>query len=362
MNDDRLEDLLDQAAELEPSPAKVALLEEAVREADALGDDGTSYFVRMELIDAASYSGFKEKSLVAFTWCLAKFDKSPEDYDEFDLLWKFKWILDQLPYFVQVSREQIVRTQDDMERRYHDLGYSLRPVHYMRWSNFMRLGDFEQAEQHVRLWQAAPRDGLADCPACEQDKHIELMIRRHRDEEALALSVPIFAGRMKCAEIPEYTYGQIVRPLLRLGRLEEALDYHRRGYRRISKNRDFLEGIAAHLMVLVAAQDWKKAARLFERHLPWAATISDFNARFEFYSASALFLAALAEASTKSQRKWKVPNTLACHREDDTYVTAELADWFQQETSQLVARFNQRNGNDYYTELWQEHARLAGRA
>jgi tetratricopeptide (TPR) repeat protein len=362
MTEERLTELLDEAREMEPCPTQVAFLEEAVRLVDTLNDPDFAYDVRMELIHAATFAGFKEKAMVAYAWCLARYDAAPDNFDLSDLLWRYKWILDQLPSFPQISRAQIERSQNDMERRYREAGYSLRPVHYMRWSNHMHMGDLELARQHHAEWERAIRDELADCRACEINKTVDLLIRLNENEQAIEHARPLFAGRLKCTHVPDETYGLIVRPLLRLGRLDEALEYHRKGYRRLQSNPTYLNAVAEQMLVLVRAGEQAKAVKIFERHLPAAVDTADFWNRFLFYSAATNLFASLADS--RRRRKLRIPRwpALDFYRPDDSYDCGEVATWFRGATAQLATRFNERNGNDYFHQWIAENERLAGLA
>ena len=57
MSSDRVFELIDQSFELGDTPEKVAILEEAVRIADSTNDEEGGFAARMELIDAAEFSG-----------------------------------------------------------------------------------------------------------------------------------------------------------------------------------------------------------------------------------------------------------------------------------------------------------------
>lgn len=146
----RITELIDQAEELEYGPTKVALLEEAVREADTSTDLEAGFYARLELITAATFSGAKEKAMVAFSWCLGQVDANPEVFDEEDLMWQYKWVVEELVAYPQISRQQIGDMLEDMQRRYTRLGISLRPVHYLRWTNGMRMGDLDLAMAEAR--------------------------------------------------------------------------------------------------------------------------------------------------------------------------------------------------------------------
>lgn len=361
MNDSmKFEELLERAYELDNSPEKVAVLEQAVREADALQDVDCGMEARMMLVEASTFCGYQEKALVAFSWCLGQVDKDPERYDEGELLWSYKWVLDNCHAFPQISRGQLERMLDDFQLRLERQAGSPRAALYMRWSCLMHLGDLDEAEQTCGNWQRAPRDQFADCPACEQDKRVQLLIYRRQDEAALAAAQPILSGRMSCGEIPHITLAYVLEPLARLGRADEAEAAHAKGYRLVSKNREFVVETARHLLYLTSRNELAKGLKLLERHLPWGVETACLDRRFHMYMACGLLLERLAAEKDKP-RKLRLPRELPCHRDDDTYQPAELAAWFLAEADALGNRFNQRNGNQFFTQLAASHRQLVRR-
>jgi len=359
MSFDRIHELMEEAAEMEHGAAQLALQKEALREADALNEIELSYHIRMEIIESATFSGAKDEALVAFSWCVAQHDAHPGDFDDANLIWRYKWILENLPGFPQVSRRQIADMQDDMQKRTQALGCSLRPVHYMRWSNLMRMGDFEQAGVFIEKWRDAPRDFLADCAACERDKYMEFLIFTGQNQEAIDYAAPILAGRMTCAEIPHLTYAELIRPYLLLGQLEQAAEMHRKGYAMISDNSEFLSAAAGHLVYVTRVRNLESGAAIFQRHLPWAVATASRDRQFDFYAAAAAFCTAIVN-SGQQRMSLRTPASFALHRADGDQNVAELASWFEQQTASLAAQFNARNGNQFYSELQQSVAELAG--
>jgi hypothetical protein len=82
--------LLAGAEGLRDSPEKVAVLEEAVRHADSAGTLELQYGAREGLAEAAYFGGAPDKAIVAYTWCLAQFDRHPGRFNEWRLLWRYK--------------------------------------------------------------------------------------------------------------------------------------------------------------------------------------------------------------------------------------------------------------------------------
>ncbi|HUG93873.1 MAG TPA: hypothetical protein VML55_23795 [Planctomycetaceae bacterium] len=347
MSPTALHELLAEARRLPEGPARVALCEAAVREADASGDLDAGYNARLELISAAEYSGADERALVAFSWCLAQFDRHPDRFHPHGLLWRYKWILDNASDFPQLSLAQIERMEDDMEARVTRLGWSPRPVHYLRWANRMRIGNPDgRLMEFFEKWEAAPRDALADCPACERNKHIELLVRLGENERSLEVAAPILAGFLSCAEVPDGTYARLLTALVRLGQTERARELQRRGHRAVSRKPALLYEAASHVIFLVETGDLARAARLLEKNLPWAVATANVNDRFSLYLAATRLTQALADRPRKT-RKLDLPRELPCYQADGTYRPAELANWFRGESVAMARQFDERNGTAY---------------
>ena len=166
------------------------------------------------------------------------------------------------------------------------------------------------------------------------------------DEAAIDASRPIINGGMSCGEIPELTYGQLVLPLLRLGKVKRAVRMYKTGYPLVRKNPKFVRTKANFLAFLTLTNNLDRAARLFNRHLAEAlASPSQLN-RFEFLATSKLFLdQVIATAAPVIVRLSKdVPNSLG----DDPTPTA-IRDWLVPQLMELAQQFDARNGNNGFT-------------
>ena len=351
------QDLLDRAYDMDDSPAKVAVLEEALRELDAGGDMETAYDTRMDIVEAATFCGLYDNALVAFTWCLAAYDRDPETYDVHDLLWRYKWIAGQLPGFVEVSRAQIAQMQDDMQRRYEQLGFGLRPVEMQRCENAMIMGDVAEAQRAHGRWRELPRDELADCTACEADQHMDYLIFASQDEQAITEFEKLIDSGLGGTSVPQRSYGKILRSYMTLHREEDADRICETGYRLSSTNRMFLWQLSEFLLYHVRQRDFAAAQRLLEKHVSWALTTADAQVRLQFYRAAACMFELLANQGPTC--KLRLPSEFPQYQSAGIYQTGDLYDWFTQQADEITAKFNERNGNPYYTQLMQESRAFA---
>ena len=178
------------------------------------------------------------------------------------------------------------------------------------------------------------------------DSRVRYLTAFGRDEEALAAAAPILTGQRKCLEVPHRTYSRVLLPLLRLGRPAEAMSCHRKGYRLIVRNPGFVRQIGKHLLFLALTDNLANGLTLLERHLPTALVVVSAADRFEFFLGARFLLERLAEQG-KDSLKLRPPPTFPPPTVRGRYATAELCAWFLGRLTDLAARFDARNGNDF---------------
>jgi hypothetical protein len=322
------------------SEAAVRAGEEAARAADALNDEPLGYEARMALIRAATFEGYAERGVVAFAWCRALKKRRPDLVDDRELLWRYKWVVNAMIAMPGVSRERLRAVLDDFEAAIVEFGAGRKAVLGVRLSAAQRLGDMDQVAPLTEAWQAARRDTLADCAACEQNALVELLALLRQDASAVTAAQPILDGGMSCHDVPGATYSVLLGPLLRLGRAEEAEALHRKGYRLVERSRALLKPISEHLEYLVATGKVARAVALFEQHVDKTAGNVQQNDCFLFWVAGARLFSAAAEAHGDG------PIRLKGRREPMT--AAALREECRSEAAAIAARFDARNGNDFY--------------
>lgn len=376
MNSNRLQELIDAASEIPPSRLKIEMLESAINEADALGETSLGYSLRMQLIECAIFHGYGDRAITAFAWCLKYADQNEDEVSPEDYLWKYKWVLSLLPRLPQISKAKILQMVEDMGRRVEAAGFSPRPTYYVRWNALVEMGDFESATAEMEKWRPEPKDGLQDCMACETNSEVEFLAHSHQDEKALECAKPILAGRLKCAEVPHATLGKIIRPLLRLGRVEDAVKFGEKGYRLAAKNEEYLPEVSEYLLLATHTNQAVRAMRIFTKHASWALTGGIPSRRFHFSAAASAFLEKLAsgkfagQAETapakmsphKSQgyKGLALPKSHPCYQVEQPYDPAMLAEWYRKNTEELAGQFDERNGNRYFSQRLEETYQLAG--
>lgn len=359
---DRVKELIAEAGALpREEGSAVPLLEEAVRIADTLGDKVLGYQARMELVDAGLWSGQLERMVVAFAWCLAQYDREPERYSVYSIYWKYKWVAEEVVNFPQLSRAKIEELLEDLGARYTRAGISLRPVHYFRCRWAMVRGDAEEAARHHAAWIAAPRDYHSNCNACEADERVGYHAFRGEDEAAVAQAGPMLSGKLRCAEVPHRTLARVLLPLLRLGRLEEAAEAHRRGIRMLKPGKKLLEFSGEHVAFLALTGNFGRAVKALEKSLPHAIDLRGRLDGLSFLMDTLLVTKLLQDAGTTSVRM-RLPKECPAWQKGGRYEVAALEAYLTREVSASAAAFDRRNGTDYTTRRMAESVARASLA
>lgn len=344
--------------ELPMGIGRLMAVEQIINLADSNNDLEVAYQMRMQLVRLANNTGYPDKAIVAFSWCLSQMDKTPE-IDRWDsVLHEYKVIQEWIPVFAGVSRNQIVKMQEDFCQRALQLGFSERTPHYYRSWNYMRMGEYDLAHEHQEKYLSMTKDGLADCKACEKDRQVELLSRMKRDEEALEAAKPIMSFRMRCGEVPQFTYAHICKSLIRTGSVEKAAKQFPAAYNIVKKERKYLGTIGDLLLVLIRVEDLDQAFNCAKSHMNWAAETAAEELKFRFFSPCALLFEAIGKQ--RDNIRLALPKEFDCYREDGDYSCNALAKWFAEQTTELAARFNQRNGNTRYDEMLIDNRELAG--
>lgn len=344
---DQIAELRSKANGLPHGPAQVALLEEAVRLADSMEDIDLAYAVRHDLMTSADFSGRPDQMIVAFSWCLAQFDRNPERFNRRGMLWKYKWVVDTSYKFPQISRTRIEHLLADMERRYREAGSTMHAASLLRRSLFLHFGEMDHARAaHAELLKLA-RDTLSDCRACVACADCRYYSRQHEWNQAIEAAQPVLQNRLTCKEEPHRILANVLRPLFHLGRLDEANQYHIQGYQLVRRANHFVSEHAEHLKFLVLIGDWSQAQRLLERHIAGALAAVELDECFQFLLAARLWTDRLLALGTNTMKLRLPPELPAADANSDSDLAA-LQEWLTARANEVAGRFDARNGTNAY--------------
>ena len=350
MDIDRFDELMREAASLDNCDAQVAMFEEAVRIADSIQDNRASIKGRLALIEAATFGGYPEKALVAFSWCLPMFDAEPDLFCVFDFLWMSFWILGTVDHNPANSLETIHHLFNDVEKRFIFHNYSIRGIIKIRAHVATAAGLDDKALDFIAQWKSASRDGLGECVACGLETELLVNANAGRLKDAVQVAEPLLLGDIKCDVIPTLTYGCVLEPLLRLKRYEEAKLYNRKGQRLVNGKRGEICTTAEHLRYRTHIREFPQAIRMLESNLQFSLETTSWSDKFDFYLSTMLLLESLIRRGTRKHRKLRLPRNFELWNDESKYDLAKLHDWFHNNTLDIAAKFDKRNRTTRYAD------------
>lgn len=343
--EDTIGGLMDFAESLDNGPAKVAVLQEAVRLGDLTDNLERHYWLRYQLMEASMFAGQSDVGLVAFSWCLAKSREYPEQFPVSNLLWSYKWVVNSLKDFHQFSLTQIEKMFGEMEQCYREHGSTLNVIYLKRMELGLAIGNLPLAEAGYAQFEQSERDELSDCLACEKDILVQYFLAVGQEQHAIDIAQDLIKRKFSCAEIPHRTYNHLLLPLLKQGNAPRALEYQRKAYRLIRGNPEFIDYIGSHLCLLALTGNWERGIKLLQKSLPMGWNVHVPLLKYRYLRGALFFLDNLVTRGAQDPLL-RVPKQIRAVKETKQLPRAAVRERVANAAQRLAQAFDRRNGNN----------------
>jgi tetratricopeptide (TPR) repeat protein len=336
-----IQQLLGPARPPEPDEARIASLEEAVRQAEAGRSRRVAFTARRMLADAYSETGQWDRAFPLFARCLSEHDRYPDDVGpEEDRLLR-EWyvhIVRSMSEFPDIALSQIQQAFQDVEQRYRAGGHSLREVYgARRWVSQLTGNWVEEQRQH-RLWHAAggPRPG----DVRDFEAEVERLVLRGGAalDHVRTIATPALTGELTFDEPVVPIQCLMLVPLVRAGAHDAAALAYRRSRRGLDRGgyRHEYAGLQLEFCALTGNED--AGRRILRERLRSFRTIRRPTGEMEFATAIAVLcrrLIATGRGLASFQAFGNGETTTATALYEEMHGTA----------LRLAASFDARNGS-----------------
>ena len=344
---EQIEDLIDRAGDLPEGPAKVAIFEEAVALADLHRDDQLGYDTRMEMLWPSYHASRQDLLLVHFAWCLAKLDADP-DLGAHEALWAYRWVLDTMPGFPEIPKSQIEEAIRDMARRYEQVGASPRPCYLLHRRIYRGLGDRDAAIAAHKKIARTRRDWLSDDLETDRAFAVFFAVFLEKYAEGVRLGEKFLRERYVTTHFRGLVLTDLILPLARLNRWDEAADYQKQSLPMLKKERQSAGNFALHAEYLCIVGNYAPAVKIYEGHFEEGATEPNRITRFDYFR-SGKFLCERLRLAGKASTKIRVPDAVMIPGAEAGRIRSDLlAAWLETQLADLVSRFDARNGTPFF--------------
>jgi len=320
---------------------------ETVRHADLLENQDFRFEARYMLCRAAISMNQYQVLLDTFTQCITQYDKYPGRFSSRSMVWMYKYVLGSVYVFPGIDKQQILSLLADFKERLRAAGGSERAYWFFRDAVAMNLKDIRFLKENVFRWREHPRDEFCHCSACEEDDRIDVFSFLKQYKSAVRAAQFVLSRKMTCAIVPHVTLAKVLYPLTRIGFYEKAHEVHIKGYRMIYDKPGLADWVFDHIRYLADVGNLKKAAALFEKHLKDALNMHGDGNAFKVSLSSWLLMERLLSKGRKTLRL-RLPRQSDLFQPDGIYDVEQLQMHFKKIAEDVAARFDARNGNDFY--------------
>ncbi len=337
---------IEQIRSTEHGTSRLEIMQNAIREADDQAADYWRIYFRYEYVKESIFHDDNFKAIIMFPELLAVFDEHPELEDDTyeDVMQAFKWVLENMPDYYQVSLAEIERYYAEYEARCKKYGYSLRVFHMKRSKLFLPI-DRDAARREYEAFHGCKRDVNSDCEACEIHHDMRMALEFGEEEEALRIAAPVLDGRKRCAEVPHVTYGALLRFYLYRGDLSEAAYYGRLCARYTDNEPEFLEE-TGNLLELYSTSDIRTGWKTLKCNISSFVKCRNPIMRLTFARGAYRLLQHISEETEYADSVLLQP--LPVKRTKEGYSVKELLEYFYGIAQQQSELLDKRNGTSYY--------------
>ena len=351
------DELMSQLWQLDDKdPQKLKIIERAIKLAEIEGDIDKQFKAKVRYVRITTFARLPEKTLSTFPWLLAMLEKYPDRFSSWDVMWKYKWVVDKLPFLTQLSYEQIEAAIQDFESCYEKHGYGKQTVYEYKRALYIDLGHEDKVRFYNDILEkdyANSSGSMNDCRACIRQREVRLAVFLKEYDKAFTLAEPITKGNMSCSSIPGETYDVLIPLCLKLGRVEELNKFGGKLLKENQKSKYSKELYPNFLLYCWANEKYPSALLFIEEFL----NRSDYYEldKLKFYTNVAKVFGTM-QAQGEKEVKLKLPEShVLCKGEtQQPYLLSELHEWFLTESENLAQAFDKRNGNSYYRDYRNE--------
>ncbi|AOR28806.1 hypothetical protein FORMB_17720 [Formosa sp. Hel1_33_131] len=333
------------------STRRTELLQKAYALTQSMKDLELQLEVGSDLIKAAQWSGNTLISISIFPQLLSLLDKHPEYSDDHSLLWKYKWVIMDLPDFPNITKTQIFDAVKDMEKRYLKEGHSKKVIYEYKSRVYLELGMLEEAKGfYKRATKIQTTNNMSDCKACRIYAKFKLYCHTELLETALKVGEPLFTKKHTCSSVPIGAYAYVLPFLMKSDNIKLAKKMFEKYIKEKEKDSDSYH---EPILYCIKARQFTKALALLEEDTdrflkPSSEDYSPLELSSDFYFALTYwYLCDCLQKENKGQIKIRFHRDFVLYKASNMYKVAELKHYFKDYTLTIAKVFDQRNENNF---------------
>ena len=353
-------DLRDLNAAIKQAPhgrQKMLLLRKGWEIADKEKEYDLQILFRILYIQESVFYDDAMEMFLVYPEILKIYDQYEKEYgydsDEYDILWYYKWLIENATDFYQVSIEQFELFFEDCKKRYLQKGYSLRPIYQHRYIFYLNI-DKEMAREAYTEFVNCDRDAMSDCHACERSSEVGYFLAMGEPDRAASKAAPLLNGQLTCGEEPEVTLGRFL--YYYNGKIADgerdyvalALEVCEK-IRRSNERNGIVPFLIPQVLLFYAMENPTKALNYYKKNWSFYETCKNPTTRFWFAIAALRFFKNMGEKKTY---KMKMERSYPFYNENDTYDVEMLRKYYRDVALDIAKKMDARNRNTVFRDIF----------
>lgn len=358
--------LINEYNKLDWGEARLSGIQYAIRQADLAMDYSYMLYFRYEY--ASSCGGYVDGLLrhiyLVFPEMLKIFDEHPDIkmpsccyLTTVEVVMNtFIGVVDSAAYFYQISLDDMEMYFDRYKSLCLEYGYDLED-YYVAMARFYRKTDKERAWKSFESYRAYINKKHFKNPYTI-DFECEMEIYYNNIEKALKMAKPFIEGEYQNTYEASFEFGRFLcYYMLNEHDIEKAGYYYERLVSLRKKLRKRPTFFIDELLYLILT-DLNKAWNFYKKESPHQAVSTIPANILEFAIISAVFMKSLLK-NEKKQIHIRFSNRLPYYKENGCYQVHELAEYFDKEARDIAGKFDARNGNRNWSDLYKQYMEAA---
>lgn len=328
----------------------MAALLDAIRQADEAQEHFWRLFFRYDYACEATFRDDPPKCMPVAAEFQAIYEEHPDalGHNGAEMyLMIMQMGIDPIAHLPQIPMSQ----WEKLMEQYLGLTKRFNLAHRTYWwqmCQFMIYVDQKRAYECFQKFWKTGRDAISDCRACERSNAVRLSLLAGDREGAEEYAAPLKAGRISfCSDTPQKMWMAYLEDYYRHGDYKAAAPIAESLYRKGNKDRSNLDYVGAILQCW-AYTDNDRAVTLAESRLGWRIGMWDQRLSYLYDKGAWLTFRELAKGMETVHLE--LPKEFPLWREDGSYSTQALADYFYSQAAEIAARFDGRNSSRWYAD------------
>ncbi len=327
---------------------RLAYLKKAIAESDNEKNIKDMMWARYYYIKESVFYGDTFKGLLTFPELKKLYEENPDVMPADSFVYPFKWIVEDSPYYYQISKEQIDKYLDSYKEFLLKNGETLRSYYLKKCGAYQSI-DCQQAYKDWFELEKYEHSEMDDGEIYEKSELIHLETMLGLPEKAISMLNELLDKGYGYDDFPPQLFGDMAYDLAKHGMFDEADHYSNLMMFYIGDNVVQSMKQCAYTIAFKQITSPAYAYQLFCKCMNEWIKLKNPSYKFHFANAAHRLMKKMSSDGTK-EIELSLISDFELYSQNGIYRTDELAEYFGRIAEDIGKKFDERNGNTMFSD------------